>query len=175
MKKSLFVLMSLVSLSVLGTIKVVKAYTGRGIQYSHYFASSGWNTPKYLVREVDIDEEPEDSFGPYACLYNTSGINIGSDGNDGNTKHDVYAYFYGYDETDDFEFGCMSNTAGTGASSLGLHIDYDLYNYNTHFYGSYSGNIDRYRLYFKKSWNDTWSGTLSGVDYIFEQNVVPNN
>lgn len=175
MRKSMFVLMSVLSLSVLGTIKVAKAYTGRGINYSEYFASSGWNTPKHLVVELWIDDEPEDHFGPYNCVNNASGIDIGSTGNNGNTKHDVYAYFYVVDASNpNHNIACMSNMTNTGPVDDSLHLQKDNYNYNVHFYGA-SGYSDGYRMYFKKSWNDTWSGTLSGYDYVFETANVPND
>jgi len=174
MKKTTFVLMSLFALAVVGTIKSVKAYTGPSIEYQREFAESGWNTPKYNVLDVGIDEiDDYTEFGPYACLKNTSGIEKNSTGNSGNTRHDVYAYFYIYDETSGLEGACMYNVAGTLPTMDPLHVEHDNVNYNNHFYST-AVYADRYRLYFKKAWNDTWAGTLTGLDYIFESSTNSN-
>jgi hypothetical protein len=130
------------------------------IEYSEYFASSGFNTPKHLILEVYREDYNASNFGPYAVLINTSGVEVGSVGNTGSTLHDVTVYSYVYDDNEN-KFNCFYNITGTGVAET-FKLEEDNREYSMQFHEVYYMN-PLFRMYFKKSWNDTWSGTLSGT------------
>ena len=106
-------------------------------------------------------------FGEYAVLQTISGINPYSDGNPNNDWHDVTFTGYVLDDSGEIEYKCFLNSNGSGTAILdSVHITGDGENYQLHFRDVYMLNIG-FRFYFKKAWNDCWSGTLSGNFYAY--------
>lgn len=168
MNRGKFLFLMIALLSFFGVLKNVKAASGRGIAYSKVFASSGWNTPAYIVIDELITNGLEPHFGPCMTLNNTSGVGIGSTGNTGNTIHDVRVDCYFYLDGSSNTFGCFLLTNNPNIILYSnFQLEEDNYDYKKEFYLPLVYH-DGYKMTFKKAWNDTWGGTLTGVDYIFE-------
>lgn len=151
------------------TAKNVEAIGPSGLShsYSHYFSSSGWNTPRYMVMEINREVDGEPMFGTYAVLQTISGINPYSEGNPNSDWHDVTFTGYVLDDSRTTEYKCFLNSTGTGTAILdSLHITSDGEYYQLSFREGYMLNTV-FRFYFKKAWNDCWSGTLSGNFYAY--------
>lgn len=135
--------------------------------YSHYFASSGGFSPEQTVLSIIPSEDDFYSYASPMVLINTSGIDGGSDGNTSNTKHDVYVYgrlINSSGEVTSYNF--FENINGNGVG-LCFHMDGDNIAYEIESYGIYTSSGDGLCLRYKKCWNDTWSGTLTGTFDVF--------
>lgn len=181
MNKIKYTIFAFVAIGCLANVKAIQnsSNLGRALDYTETFGSSGLYTPRHLIEEVYLDDCPEYQFGPNYALINDYGVKkISSDGtSEYSSKHDVAVTNYIIYEKNDGSMGesnCLVNMTNTGIALTSFRLDQDGKQYDAKFVSTLVFS-EGFRMYFKKSWNDTWGGTFGGNVYIFRPNSTQTN